>query len=704
MTLEQFITDFMEEVRNDAHIQNDLPKSVFLEKMSDQLQNMEYIFNPTIFEFFKPGTNNRIMKFDMFAFDETDKSLVLLINDFQDVDSPETLTNSDIIQMSSRMLNFLEEVYKGSIYKFIDPSQPEYLLARDLQDKLTKDFIDSNKDERIEKIKLFIITNKKLSKMVKTTKLDDFVGKRVELNVWDIERIYAVINSGRDKEPIEIDFENLNGDGLAYLKAEFNKSEDYEAYLSIIPGKVLSDIYWEHGSKLLEGNVRAFLSYKGKVNKGIRKTIKEEPSKFFTYNNGIACTAKEIEFSSDKRFIKKIIDLQIINGGQTTASLTSSWKVDKATLEDIYVPMKITVIKSNNYDDMIQNISRFANSQNKVTEADLFSNHPFHRTIEKLSREVLAPPMPGEFHGTYWYYERSRGKYQQLKFKLDSTSKVKQFEKKYPKNQVLSKEDLAKYLMAGIYLRPDWVSKGKAHNMTEFAKRIDTQWVKDRTIFNEKYFKDAVAFALLYKYVDYLVAHSEWYQKGGVKLNIVPYTISKLMYLIPKGYTIDFNRIWREQRIYDSFKFDVDKIAQSADRFINNSQGVIPTEKAKKEQSWEEFKKIPYELSKPFLNDLISIDLQQSEIDIAKKSVKLDEKISLEVEIYNLARTENGKYWERLAQEGLIRGIITSNEADILRNTISELGKDSPKRIPSESQYKIAWNVRKKLEDSGVLV
>src|SRR5690606_10761122 len=142
--------------------------------------------------------------------------------------------------------------------------------------------------------------------------------------------------------------------------------EDYDAYLSIIPGKLLSDIYWEYGSRLLEGNVRAFLSIKGKVNKAIRKTIKDEPGKFFTYNNGIACTAKKIILSKDNKKITNIADLQIINGGQTTASLTTAWSKDKVSLDNIFVPMKITVIKSDEYDEMIQNISKFANSQNKV--------------------------------------------------------------------------------------------------------------------------------------------------------------------------------------------------------------------------------------------------------------------------------------------------------------------------------------------------
>lgn len=50
--------------------------------------------------------------------------------------------------------------------------------------------------------------------------------------------------------------------------------------------------------------------------------------------------------------------------------------------------MKLTVVKNEDYDTMIQNISKYANSQNKVKDSDLFSNHPFHRTFETLSKKI----------------------------------------------------------------------------------------------------------------------------------------------------------------------------------------------------------------------------------------------------------------------------------------------------------------------------
>lgn len=704
MTIDEFRKEFIQEIRSESLIKNDIPSNVFLETMSEHLQNMDYIFNPTIMQFNKQRTQGKTMKFDLYSYDEYDKSLVLLINDYDDDDESSYLVPSEINQMTSRMLNYLEETYNGTIFKFLDPSEDVYKLSNELNEKLTRDYINANNDDSIEKIKLFIITNRKLSKLVKNTKLDDFYGKRVELNVWGIERIFDVYNSGRDKEPIVIDFERLNGAGIPFLKADFGEVKDYDAYLTIIPGKLLAEIYWEHGSRLLEGNVRAFLSNKGKVNKGIRYTIINAPDRFFTYNNGIACTAKQIELSSNGDHILKIEDLQIINGGQTTASLTSAWKKDKANLDNIYVPMKLTIVKSELYDEMIQNISRFANSQNKVTDADLFSNHAFHREIEKLSRETPAPPKLGEVHNSYWYYERARGKYQQSKFKLNTDAKLREYERKYPKSQVITKEDLAKYLMAGIYMRPDWVSKGRAKNMTEFASLINKEWVKDKTVFNQVYFKNAVCYAILYKSTDHLVSNAPWYSKGGIKLNIVPYTVAKLISCLPEGYMIDLNRIWRDQSIYKSLEYELTIIAQHANDFINDSRGVIPTEFAKKEDTWERFKAISHTFSKEFMQDLVRIGTLTSQMNLAQKSVRESEKVALEIKIYELAQSENKMYWQRLLKEGNLRGLISVTENEIISNYICELVKPVPKRLPTQIHYKIAWDVRKRLEDNGVLV
>lgn len=705
MTLNEYISKHTEDIRNESFIQNDTPSNVFLNDMLNRLESMEYIFNPTIMQFFKQGSKSRHMEFHAFAFDEVEKSLSLVINDYQDDDSISRLNQSDIDSYIKKMLAFLDEVYNGTIYKFIDPSNEVYKLSEDLQTRLNKDYVDVKNDDNIDKIKLFIITNKRIGNKVKNEKLDDFYGKQVELNVWDIERIFDIFNSGREKEPIFVDLTRYNnGDGIQYLRAEFDSDYGYDAYLMIIPGTVLSSVYWDHGSRLLEGNVRAFLSNRGKVNKGIRNTILKDPSKFFTYNNGIACTAKNVVFSEDKNKIIEIEDLQIINGGQTTASLTSALKKDKADLQNIHIPMKLTIIKTENYDEMIQNIARYANSQNKVTDADLFSNHPFHIEFERLSLRFPVLPKGNEYHNTYWFYERSRGKYQQSQFKLSKKAELDAYVKKYPRNQVIVKEDLAKYLMAGKFMRPDFVSRGRSKNMNTFAALISNIWVKDRTAINESFYKEAIAYAIIFKFVDKLVANAKWYNIGGIKLNIIPYTISKIFANVPKGMSIDLNRIWKEQTVYKSFEYEIDKVAQLANDFINDSKGVIPTEYAKKESTWNDFRSLPYTFSKEFMDDLVGLEMVNAEKNIIKKDVKQSQSINIEIEIFNLAQSENKGYWQRLLKEGHLRGLISYTESEIIEKYIIELSKAVPKRVPTAGQYKIAWAVRKKLEDNGVIV
>lgn len=269
---------------------------------------------------------------------------------------------------------------------------------------------------------------------------------------------------------------------------------EYEAYIGIIPGKLLADIYIEYGSRVLEGNVRAFLGTKSAkgVNNGIKRTINNEPSNFFTYNNGIAITATEvsIESKNGQLYITGVTDLQIINGGQTTATLAEAvLKKTNPSLEGIYVPFKLTVISDREqensegiliYDQMIHDIARFANSQNKVTAADLFSNDPFHIWMEKASKRYLAPPVRYNIP-TGWYYERARKKYQQEQLKLKGDD-LKRFLAKYPKKQIISKEQLAMYLTA-IAGKPHLCSKGKNWVMKEYGAEIGEIYKKDKRSF-----------------------------------------------------------------------------------------------------------------------------------------------------------------------------------------------------------------------------
>ncbi len=220
-------------------------------------------------------------------------------------------------------------------------------------------------------------------------------GYPVFYKVVDLNYLYNI--SEKSHIPIEIDFKN-GGYKIPCIPAP-SRNDEYQSYLAIFPGEALVNIYERFGSRLLEQNVRSFLQFTGKVNGGIRKTILTEPHMFLAFNNGIAATAESLELEKTEGglFIVKVNDLQIVNGGQTTASIYHTWKKDKKEVTDVQVQVKLSVIKNKEkFSDIVSQISEYANTQNKVSVSDLSSNRPFHIELEKLSRNIWAPPAEGQ--------------------------------------------------------------------------------------------------------------------------------------------------------------------------------------------------------------------------------------------------------------------------------------------------------------------
>ena len=693
----EYRKEYLDDIHINAQIEGSLPDEYFFSSVLEKLSAMGELIDPIIKPTRKRCSNNKILAFDGYCYDESDKSFVLIVNDFKDsIDG--TLTRTEIETIKQRMLNFLQEAYDNKLCDFFDITDDMLIVGNEVGKRMRIDYVNLENDNSIDKIKLYIVTNKILSEKVTTLKSEDFLGKQVELNVWSIKRFFDLYQSGRDKEPIVIETSKYGVKGIPCIKAEMTGNLDYDAYLAIVPGNFLNQIYYGHGSRLLEGNVRAFLSNRGKINKGIRETIRKEPTKFFTYNNGIACTASKIILSSDGHYIISMEDLQIINGGQTTASLTSASLKDKLSLDNIFIPMKLTVVKNEDYDTMIQNISKYANSQNKVKDSDLFSNHPFHRTFETLSKKIQAPNKAECVNNTFWYYERSRGKYEQEQFKLLKKSEKDNFLRKYPKNQVIKKEELSKYFTCAELLRPDMVSKGSEKCMAFFAEYIDDKYQKNSEYFNDQFFIQCICYTILFRTTDRIVNKAYWYNIGGYKLNIVPYTISKLIQSIPNGYCLNYDLIWKKQELYPSLVCEIEKLAQITNNFIQKSSGIIVTEYCKKEETWKKFKEFEFKLSNDFINDLVSKALVDEKMRSEIKDAKLSTSINIENEIVRLG----GIYWRNLIEEGKKRKILTPLEMDLL-NIAASIDTPYPK-IASPKQAKLIWKIREKLENAGVLV
>lgn len=407
MEIEKFREQFIDQLRFDADHNGTEPEVQFLNKMLEDLESIGELNDPVPMSVEMNGRRNRKMAFDAYAYDEADSALILIACDFNNErDTVKTLTNGRINELYSHMLYFLDEALNGKISDYCDDSNPAIIVAKEFRKRVGKSMLDTE----ILRFKFYILSDSVLSKQVKSIAQEDFEGRPVELNIWTLERIFQTFQSDAS-EIVEFDTAEFGCDGIQYLKADLGDESEYDAYMGIVPGKFLADIYLKYGSKLLQGNVRAFLSVRGKVNKGIRKTIIESPQNFFTYNNGIAIVARSVGFSEDGSRITHFKDLQIINGGQTTASLANAIirKEDKKGMGNLFVPMKLTVLNVENdmseeeverYNEITKTISRCANCQNPVSDADFFSNHPFHVMMENLSRKVMAPPAAGKPYQT----------------------------------------------------------------------------------------------------------------------------------------------------------------------------------------------------------------------------------------------------------------------------------------------------------------
>ncbi|MCH3909522.1 MAG: AIPR family protein [Bacilli bacterium] len=699
MDIDQYRTDFIQQIRINAQTNGLTPDEEFVQTIVEKLNEMGELTDPFIQYFGQRGPKNSMMKIDGYSIDPSDKSLIFFQSDFRNNDDEETLIKTDLENRYKQMSAFLVACASGTLANYCDDSNEYVKVARDIQRRLAIKYVNEGEDESIEKFKLIVFTNASLSSKVKSLPDEEFLGRKVERDIWSLERFYEIDSLGVEREPVEILASDFGVPGIPCIKAEMSEGLDYDAYLAIVTGKFLSDIYYKYGSRLLEGNVRAFLSNKGKINQGIRRTILEEPTKFFTYNNGIACTAESITIKKTEQgaVIASMRDFQIINGGQTTASLTSAFLKDKSQLENIFVPMKLTVIRSDEqYDEMVQKISRYANSQNRVTDADFFSNHPFHVEFEKLSKRIVAPAARGSITQTMWYYERSRGKYNQEMFKMKDSEKVA-FQTKYPKNQVIKKEELGKYYNT-IAVKPYVVTKGAVKNMADFAKTVDDIWQNRRQEINDSFFKKQVCGAIMFKETDRMVADAPWYQTGGFKSQVIPYTIGKVLSSIPNGYSLDWDKIWHDQTMYPSLTREVEIISKIANDFIQDSHGALVSEYVKRESTWEAFKNLSYQPQPEFLKSLVSDKLIKERENAAAKDEKIGLDLNVETEIFKLG----GPYWRKLMQEGQERQILGPMDISLLKIACS-IDTARP-MVPTPKQAKDIWKIRDRLGKNGVLI
>lgn len=703
MDLEEYRKQFIDDIRFEAeHVGTD-PDSMFIERILNELEEIGELNDPIPMSIEMRGSRNRLLAFDAYAYDEADGSLILIASDFTNQrDSAPTLTNTKIEELFSHMQNFIDEAVNGNMSRFCDDSDAALNIAREFKKKIGTGMVTTE----IMRFKYIIISNATLSKQVKNLSKPDFLERPVELNVWTLERFYQNFISN-SSEIIEIETSDFNCEGIQYLKAELGGECNYDAYLGIVPGKFLADIYLKYGSKLLQGNVRAFLSVRGKVNKGIRETIIKNPENFFTFNNGIAIVARSIRFNEDYTKIIAFKDFQIINGGQTTASLANAIikKEAKKGMDTLYVPMKLTVLNVEDdmseeqvtqYNDITKTISQCANSQNAVAGADFFSNHPFHVLMEQLSHKVMAPPVNGKPYQTIWYYERTKNKWEVDQMKMTPAQKDR-FKERNPKNQLIKKEKLAKCYNT-ILMNPHQVCQSSAINFSRFADFVEDMYEHRRDDINDEFFKKCVCSVILFDTLDSLISKSSWYPKGGNKAQIVPYAIAKLMKLLPKNSDLDWISIWQKQMIYPELADELMKLAYLAHNFLmQKAGGGIVRTISRNISTWKDFQDLPYVLSDKFVRNLSSKTETKEAEHAAKKAHKFNANVDVSVEVFN----HGTKYWMRIYNDLTRESILSYGDCSFIKGVADYIDKG---KLPTSAQCKRLLKILDRAEEKGYII
>lgn len=494
------------------------------------------------------------------------------------------ITKDDYTKTLNQIKRFINGALKRHI-DYIDPSHTELNQLLQIVGRQGKNF---------DRINVYFLINGFSNHEKEKLEINDI---DVFVHTWDVERLFKLNASNSTHEPIEIDFETFIPEikGLQCLQVP-NIDEMYDCYLAIVPGEVLSKLYKEFSNELLESNVRAFLGQTGKFNKGIRDTIRFKPQMFLPYNNGITATAENVETKiiDNKTLITKLNDFQIVNGGQTTASLYHTQKKFKEVdLTKIFVQMKLTVIKDREQKNIeVPNISRFANSQNKVSELDLSSNNPYFIQIENLSRKKYVINPENKNQSLLWFFERTNGQYRETLNK-QTLSQQKKFKEQNPQSLKFVKSDIAKFL--NIWdLEPHIVALGSQKNFVQYTKKINELVIKNKMP-GENFYKKLIANAILFKTTDKLFGRKNIDAIGDTNLKsfTVAYALSYFHFLTHNR--LDLWQIYEQQKIDDILSNQLKKILIFVyNHLVEGAKNSLISEYAKRSTSWEKLKSINY--------------------------------------------------------------------------------------------------------------
>lgn len=645
----EYRTNLLVDIQNELALNGKTGEEAFAEYIAKELEESELVddYTPAFFEY---TAGRKRYHINGYSFSAVDGFLNLFVAMFDGAEEPKKIGLPELRREAEGALNFL--VDRNALKEFASEAT-DYIDCIELINAHM-----GTTETSIRKFRIYLLTDGIVTDKAKQAKSPDIESKPVELLVYDIRSIYSLSVAVEGRGTLQIDFSDYLPRKIHCVPAGKSEAPNrflYGSYMGIVPGVILADIYDKFGARLLEGNVRSFLSSKGAVNKKIRETILRTPEQFFAFNNGISVTASNVTFDENGD-LSYAEEFQIINGGQTTASISNARFIDHADLSKLNVLMKLTVtqegMQEEDKQDLLRTISRASNQQNKVSDADFFSTHPFHVRMETIAAATPAPAVSSTQLRTYWFYERARGQYTQKQMKLSRAQK-EAFKKEYPPRQKITKTDFAKYRYSWEE-KPFSVSKGAQSNFQAFAQEISQLWDKgenEQAKYNKQYFKETVALAIMFKAVEALVSEQEWYS-GSFRANIVTYSIAMLHHLLATQFpskSLDLDLIWRRQDLPPILLKIFKSISRQVyDEIINVRFGVTNfTQRCKQKKFWDEMPNhINFDLTSiPVLEELL---IGRDEKKQEEKKAKQIGKMLSGVELLSKVISKGPAFWSEL--------------------------------------------------------
>lgn len=531
---------------------------VFSEVVMQHMAEAGMTFEPVEVCHFQGRIGNANLRLSGYAMSEDADQLDLFVSLYSGVDEIIRIPDAETKTAVEQCLRFLSLCAEGKMASRLDPSSDVHSLA------LNVNAIYNG----LEQIRVYVITDRVAA--AKNFKAREISGKTIKLEVMDIERLWRHTSEGKPREELVVDFSEVSGSPLpcVYVPGE---AHEYDYILTAVPGEALRFMYEKYGQRLLEANVRSFLSVRGKgVNAGIQTTLRTSPERFMAYNNGLVLVADEVRtahLADGTPGVLWLKGMQIVNGGQTTASIYFAKKRFADTdLSRVRVPAKIIILKESDparEEALISDISRYANSQNSVRQSDLSANKPFHVEVERLADTVVCPDGMGR-----WFYERATGSYNTLLARQGTTpAKLKALKGAIPSARKLTKTELAKYVVAWNGM-PEVVSLGSQKCFDQFMSTMTpAEGEPVPALPDVQDFKMMIAKGIVFKSVQKLTRQ----MFPAFQANVAAYTISMMALRYGDGF--DLGRVWDRQSISEELLAQIAVWAREVNDVLHQSAG-----------------------------------------------------------------------------------------------------------------------------------